>query len=122
MARGWALLSSLCVVSCLAGSCIATKPFPGAEAEEGTHPIGDHGEAGEELEEEQRPWVSAAAAWPCGLPLPTATYGCRSSSVVIPLPPGCRLNGSRARYEGSDVQDSCHSVEDHQLGKAKRRS
>lgn len=58
---------SLRVVSHLAGGRVAAKSFPGAEAEEGARPVGDHRKAGEELEEEHTQRVSMAAAtapWP----------------------------------------------------------
>jgi len=51
----------------LAGGRVAAEPFPGMEAEEGAGSVGDGHEAGEELEEEQSPGISAAAAlapWP----------------------------------------------------------
>ena len=37
----------------MAGGCVAAESFPGTEAEEGARPIGEHHEAGEELEDEQ---------------------------------------------------------------------
>lgn len=40
------------VVGHLAGGRVAAESFPGTEAEEGAHPVAEHHEAGEELEEE----------------------------------------------------------------------
>lgn len=37
----------------LAAGCVAARSFPGTEAEEGARPVGEHDEAGEELEEER---------------------------------------------------------------------
>lgn len=61
---------SLRVVSHLAGGRITAKPLPGAEAEEGAHPIGDHHEAGKKLEEEHSPHVSAVPLQPRTLTCP----------------------------------------------------
>lgn len=63
---GFAVLS-LHVVSHLAGGRVAAKPFPGPEAEEGAHPVSDHREAGEELQEEHTPCVKCS-----GHPRPVA--------------------------------------------------
>lgn len=79
---------SLHVVSHLAGGRVAAKPFPGAEAEEGARPVGDHREAGEELEEEQTPRVSAAAA-PAPRPSPARCY------LRTPRLSGCNPTAAR---------------------------
>ena len=70
----------------LAGGCVAAESFPGTEAEEGARPIGEHHEAGEELEDEQSGVVSMQSQ-KLGRSPYTHTYGGSGSPVVIPLAP-----------------------------------